>query len=99
MRPSSGRAAPTATYRLMRSRAVPLRGEDGADRWAGPAPPRISRRGRKDEEARREAEEALRESEELHRLTLEMSAQIVWTAEADGSGLALSAPLSASSPA
>ena len=32
----------------------------------------------------------MRESEEMHRITLEMSQQIAWTAEADGSGLVLS---------
>jgi two-component system, LuxR family, sensor kinase FixL len=38
----------------------------------------------------REAEERLRRSEEMHRLTLELTQQIVWTTEADGSGLIMS---------
>jgi len=38
----------------------------------------------------REAEERLRRSEEMHRLTLELTQQIVWTTEADGSGLVMS---------
>ncbi len=71
------------SYRAMRSRAVPLRGEgqriggwygtteDVEDEWRA-------------EQARRDAEERLRESEELHRHTLELSQQIVWTVHADG---------------
>jgi len=42
------------------------------------------------EEARRDAEERLRESEEIHRYTIELSQQIAWTAEADGTGLHMS---------
>jgi PAS domain S-box-containing protein len=40
--------------------------------------------------APREDEQLLRESEEMHRLTAELTQQIVWTVEADGTGLALS---------
>ncbi|HST36820.1 MAG TPA: PAS domain-containing protein, partial [Allosphingosinicella sp.] len=42
------------------------------------------------EDARRAAEERLRESEEMHRYTLELSQQIAWTVEKDGSGLVMS---------
>jgi two-component system, LuxR family, sensor kinase FixL len=42
------------------------------------------------ERARREAEARLRESEELHRFTLELTRQIVWSVEPDGTGLTLS---------
>src|ERR1051325_10416557 len=35
-------------------------------------------------------DERLRQSEEMHRLTLELTQQIVWTTEADGSGLIMS---------
>ena len=35
-------------------------------------------------------DERLRQSEEMHRLTLELTQQIVWTTEADGSGLVMS---------
>ncbi|HVQ07062.1 MAG TPA: PAS domain-containing protein [Allosphingosinicella sp.] len=77
------------SYRMTRSRAAPVRGEDGAIlRWYGAAED-IEDEVRA-ERARREAEERLRESEELHRITLEMSQQIAWTAEADGSGLVMS---------
>jgi two-component system sensor kinase FixL len=37
-------------------------------------------------------DERLRQSEEMHRLTLELTQQIVWTTEADGSGLIMSDP-------
>src|SRR5690606_16634600 len=40
--------------------------------------------------ARAEAETRLRESEKLHRFTLELTRQIVWSVEPDGSGLTLS---------
>ena len=42
------------------------------------------------ERAQREAETRLRESEELHRFTLELTQQIVWSVEPDGTGLTLS---------
>lgn len=42
------------------------------------------------ERARQEAEARLRESEELHRFTLELTRQIVWSVEPDGTGLTLS---------
>ena len=76
-------------YRRTRSRAIAARGEDGEIRcWYGTTED-IEEEARS-EDARRAAEEALRESERLYRNTLEMSQQIAWTAEADGSGLVLS---------
>jgi len=77
------------SYRMTRSRDIAMRGEDGAIRcWYGTTED-IEDEIRV-EQARREAEERLRESEELHRITLEMSQQIAWTAEADGGGLVMS---------
>ncbi|MEA3013378.1 MAG: two-component system, LuxR family, sensor kinase FixL [Sphingomonadales bacterium] len=77
------------SYRMTRSRGVAVRGEDGAiRRWYGTTED-IEDEVRT-EEARREAVERLRESEQLHRITLEMSQQIAWTAEADGGGLVMS---------
>ncbi len=76
-------------YRRTRSRAVAARGEDGAIQcWYGTTED-IEEEART-EEARHAAEAALRESERLYRNTLEVSQQIAWTAEADGSGLILS---------
>jgi two-component system sensor kinase FixL len=76
-------------YRRTRSRAVAARDEHGVIRcWYGTTED-IEEEAR-GEDARRAAEEALRESERLYRNTLEMSQQIAWTAEADGSGLILS---------
>jgi PAS domain S-box-containing protein len=76
-------------YLRTRSRAVADRGEDGAIlRWYGTTED-VEDEART-EDARRAAEEALRESERLYRNTLEMSQQIAWTAEADGSGLIMS---------
>lgn len=76
-------------YRRTRSRAMASRAEDGVVRcWYGTTED-IEEEARS-EDARRAAEEALRESEQLYRYTLEMSQQIAWTAEADGSGLILS---------
>ncbi len=76
-------------YRRTRSRATAGRGPDGCiRRWYGTTED-IEEEAR-GEDARRAAEEALRESERLYRNTLEMSQQIAWTAEADGSGLILS---------
>lgn len=78
------------SYRVARSRASPIQGGDGAIRcWYGVTED-IEEEVRA-EEARRGAEERLRESEEMHRYTLEMSQQIAWTTEADGSGLVMSA--------
>jgi PAS domain S-box-containing protein len=69
--------------RYVRARAAPRRGPDGAIlRWYGTI---------EDVHAQREAAEQLRESEEMHRLTLELMRQIIWTAEPDGGGLVLSA--------
>jgi two-component system sensor kinase FixL len=77
------------SYRMTRSRGVAVRGEDGAIRcWYGTTEDIEDEI--QAERARREAEERLRESEELHRITLEMSQQIAWTAEPDGSGLVMS---------
>jgi two-component system sensor kinase FixL len=77
-------------FRMVRSRGTAVRGEDGAIRcWYGTTED-IEDEVRT-EQARREAVRRLRESEKLHRITLEMSQQIAWTAEADGGGLALSA--------
>jgi two-component system, LuxR family, sensor kinase FixL len=77
------------SYRMTRSRGIAVRGEDGAiRRWYGTTED-IEDEIRT-EEARREAVERLRESEEMHRITLEMSQQIAWTADADGGGLVLS---------
>ncbi|HYD13133.1 MAG TPA: PAS domain-containing protein [Allosphingosinicella sp.] len=76
-------------YRRTRSRAVADRGQDGTiRRWYGTTED-IEEEARS-EDARRAAEEALRESELMYRNTLEMSQQIAWTAEADGTGLILS---------
>ncbi|HTU12043.1 MAG TPA: PAS domain-containing protein [Allosphingosinicella sp.] len=76
-------------YRRTRSRAVADRDEKGAiRRWYGTTED-VEEQARR-EEARRAAEEALRESERMYRNTLEMSQQIAWTAEADGSGVVLS---------
>jgi PAS domain S-box-containing protein len=78
------------TYRLTRSRAVAVRDDKDAIRcWYGTTED-IEDEIRT-EEARREAVERLRESEDMHRHTLEMSQQIAWTAEGDGSGLVMSA--------
>ena len=76
-------------YRRTRSRAVAGRDKDGTIRcWYGTTED-VEDEART-EDARRAAEEALRESERLYRNTLEMSQQIAWTAEADGTGLILS---------
>ena len=75
--------------RMVLSRAVPVRDEQGRIlRWYG------STEDIEDEWqaqcARREALARLRESEELHRFTVELTRQIVWSVEPDGSGLSLS---------
>jgi two-component system sensor kinase FixL len=75
-------------YRRMRSRAEPVREGGRIVGWAG-----ITEDVEEEsaaELARREAEEKLRESEELHRFTLELSKQIVWTVDADGRLLTVS---------
>jgi PAS domain S-box-containing protein len=71
------------SYRLMHSRAVPLRGKDQSlTGWTGTT--ENIEEQRQSEQARRDAEERLRESEELHRLTLELGSTIVFTAAPDG---------------
>jgi PAS domain S-box-containing protein len=70
-------------YRLMCSLAVPLRGEDlSIVGWTGTTEDIEEKKHT--EQARRDAEERLRESEEVHRYTLELSRQIVFTAAPDG---------------
>jgi two-component system sensor kinase FixL len=77
------------TYRMTRSRAAAVFGEDGAIcGWYGTTQDVDDEI--QAERARQAAEEALRESEALYRNTLEMSRQIAWTVEPDGSGLILS---------
>jgi two-component system sensor kinase FixL len=69
--------------RFVRVRAAPRRDEAGAVlRWYGTI---------EDVDAQHEAAERLRDSEEMHRITLELMRQIIWTTEADGSGIKLSA--------
>src|SRR3954471_2858473 len=77
------------TYRLMRARAIPMRGEGGRIiNWIGTAEDiEDSRQG---EQARRDAEERLRQSEELHRYTIELSQQMVFTSGTDGRILSIS---------
>ena len=74
---------------MVLSRAVPVRDEDGhIQRWYG------STEDIEEEWqaqcARREALQRLRESEELYRFTVELTQQIVWSVEPDGTGLTLS---------
>lgn len=77
------------TCRTILSRALPARDERGCiSCWYGSS--EDVEEERRSEQARREAEEKLRISEELHRYTLELSQQIAWTVEPDGSGLKLS---------
>jgi len=80
---------PDGSTRLVQSKAMPSRDSDGRiRRWYGSSEDieeeRASERGREEAEAR------LRESEELHRFTLELTRQIVWSVEPDGTGLTLS---------
>lgn len=71
------------SYRLMRARAVPIRGADACiSSWIGTA--EDIEDSRQAEQARRDAEERLRESEEVHRYTIELSQQMVFTAAPDG---------------
>jgi two-component system, LuxR family, sensor kinase FixL len=77
------------SYRMVLSKAVPVRDEQGRiRRWYGSAQD-IEEEYRA-QCARREAIARLRESEELHRFTVELTQQIVWSVEPDGSGLTLS---------
>ncbi|MGQ0559936.1 MAG: PAS domain-containing sensor histidine kinase [Sphingosinicella sp.] len=80
---------PDGSTRMALSRAVAVRDEDGIiSGWLG------STEDVHDEweadQARASAEQKLRESEELHRFTLELTQQIVWSVEPDGTGLVLS---------
>jgi PAS domain S-box-containing protein len=77
------------SVRMTRARAVAARGADGRiARWYGLTEDIDDER--QAERARGEAEERLRESEELHRFTLELTRQIVWSVAPDGTGLTLS---------
>ena len=77
------------SYRLVRSRAIPLSEPDRSIRgWFGTT--EDIEEERIVEEARRAAEARLRESEEIHRVTLDLTQQIVWAVEPDGTGLTLS---------
>jgi len=68
--------------RYARVRAAPRRDADGAVlRWYGTI---------EDVQGKRDADERMRESEEMHRITLALMGQIIWTTEPDGSGLVLS---------
>ena len=75
--------------RMVLSRAIPVRDPNGRIlHWYGTTEDI-------EEEwqaqcARREALARLRESEELHRFTIELTRQIVWSVEPDGSGLTMS---------
>jgi PAS domain S-box-containing protein len=71
------------SYRCFRVRAMPRRDAKGRIlRWYGITEDVEEERVL--EQARRDAEEKLRESEELHRITLELSQQIAFTAAPDG---------------
>lgn len=76
-------------YRRMRSRALPLRDGDRIIGWTGAT--QDIEEETEAEMARRDAEEKLRDSEELHRFTLELSKQIVWTVDGDGNLMTVSA--------
>jgi len=77
------------SVRIARARAVPDRDETGAIQcWYGLTEDIHDER--EAERAGRAAEARLRESEELHRFTLELTRQIVWSLEPDGTGLTLS---------
>jgi two-component system, LuxR family, sensor kinase FixL len=78
-----------ASYRMVLSKAVPVRDETGRIlRWYGST--QDVEEEYQAQRARREAIARLRESEELHRFTVELTQQIVWSVEPDGSGLTLS---------
>jgi two-component system sensor kinase FixL len=82
------RARSGDSYRRMRSRAVPVRSGERIVGWSG-----VTQDVEEEstaELARDEAEGKLRESEELHRFTLELSKQIVWTVDEDGSLMTVS---------
>ena len=77
------------SYRMVLSKAVPVRDEQGrVQRWYGSTED-VEEEYRA-QCARREALARLRESEELHRFTVELTEQIVWSVEPDGTGLTLS---------
>ena len=80
---------PDGSIRWALARAVARRGEDGEIvGWYGST--EDIDQERKADRARCRAEQQLRESEELHRFTLELTEQIVWSVESDGTGLKLS---------
>jgi len=80
---------PGGLVRRAQSRAKPSRDAQGRIvRWYGST--QDVEEQRRAEQARLEAEARLRESEELHRFTLELTRQIVWSVEPDGTGLTLS---------
>lgn len=75
---------------VARSEAIPELDDEGRIvGWFGTTQNVTEEKGA--EAARRDAEERLRLSEELHRYTLELSRQIAWTVEPDGTGLIMSA--------
>jgi two-component system sensor kinase FixL len=75
--------------RMALARAVAERDEDGRILcWYGLT--QDVQEEHEAEQARCEAEARLRESEQLHRFTLELTRQIVWSVEPDGSALMLS---------
>jgi two-component system sensor kinase FixL len=80
---------PDGSIREALAKAVAARDSGGAIvRWYGST--EDIHEEKRAERARQEAEARLRESEELHRFTLELTRQIVWSVEPDGSGLTLS---------
>ena len=72
-----GSATPTARYRWVLTRAVPLRDPDGVvQEWVGTVT---------DIHEQKSAAERLRQSEEQYRALIEASSAIVWRAATDGS--------------